>query len=132
MRSSFLRQKRLWGAAACVLALLSIAPATAAHLSRLRVHTFVFVDRSRTIRSPGGRDVARTLATVVWWPASRGPHPLLVFAHGFALTPADYAPLLRAIASAGYVVGGADLSADEHARAWRSERDRSASISRGT
>jgi poly(3-hydroxybutyrate) depolymerase len=51
-----------------------------------------------------GRDVARTLATVVWWPASRGPRPLLVFAHGFALTPADYAPLLRAIASAGYVV----------------------------
>jgi predicted dienelactone hydrolase len=64
----------------------------------------VFVDRSRTIRLPDGRDAARTLATVVWWPASGGPHPLLVFAHGFALTPADYAPLLRAIASAGYVV----------------------------
>jgi acetyl esterase/lipase len=27
-----------------------------------------------------------------------------VFAHGFALTPDDYAPLLRTIASAGYVV----------------------------
>ena len=53
---------------------------------------------------PDGRNVARRLATVVRWPATGGPHPLVVFAHGFALTPADYAPLLQAIASAGYVV----------------------------
>jgi hypothetical protein len=65
---------------------------------------FVFVDRSRTIRLPDARDVARKLVIDVWWPPTTGPHPLILFAHGFALTPADYAPLLRAIASAGYVV----------------------------
>jgi predicted dienelactone hydrolase len=88
---------------ACVVALVSTAAATA-HPQGLRVHTFVFVDSSRMLRLPDGRDVARRLATVVWWPGSGGPHPLLVFAHGFAVTPADYAPLLRTIASAGYVV----------------------------
>jgi dienelactone hydrolase len=70
----------------------------------IRTHTFVFVDGSRTIGLPGGATAARKLATIVRWPASGGPHPLVVFAHGFALTPADYAPLLQTIASAGYVV----------------------------
>jgi dienelactone hydrolase len=56
------------------------------------------------MRLPDGRNVARRLATIVRWPATGGPHPLVVFAHGFVLTPADYAPLLQTIASAGYVV----------------------------
>lgn len=33
-----------------------------------------------------------------------GPHPLVVFAHGFAVTPGVYTRLLRAWARAGYVV----------------------------
>ena len=33
-----------------------------------------------------------------------GPFPLIVFGHGFAVTPAPYAALLRAWARAGYVV----------------------------
>jgi fermentation-respiration switch protein FrsA (DUF1100 family) len=33
-----------------------------------------------------------------------GPFPLIVFGHGFAVTPAPYAALLRAWAAAGYVV----------------------------
>jgi dienelactone hydrolase len=33
-----------------------------------------------------------------------GPFPLIVFAHGFAVTPAPYARLLRSWARAGYVV----------------------------
>jgi len=41
---------------------------------------------------------------VVRYPAEGGPHPLIVFAHGFALTPARYAGLLEAWANAGYVV----------------------------
>ena len=63
-----------------------------------------FVDHTRTIALPGGQRVARAVTTIVRYPASGGPYPLIVFAHGFALTPAIYAPLLRAWAEAGYVV----------------------------
>ena len=70
----------------------------------LRVRTFRFVDASRTIRLPDGRHVSRPLTTVVRYPATRGPHPLIVFAHGFALTPGTYSRLLRAWTRAGYVV----------------------------
>src|SRR6476469_7805203 len=37
-------------------------------------------------------------------PTAGGPHPLIVFAHGFALTPGTYSRLLRAWTRAGYVV----------------------------
>ena len=36
--------------------------------------------------------------------AANGPFPLIVFAHGFAVTPATYARLLQSWAHAGYVV----------------------------
>jgi len=42
--------------------------------------------------------------TVVRYPAPGGAYPLIVFGHGFALTPALYARLLRAWTAAGYVV----------------------------
>jgi dienelactone hydrolase len=70
----------------------------------VRVRTFRFVDASRTIRLPNGRRVPRPLDTVVSYPATAGPHPLIVFAHGFALTPATYSRLLRAWTQASYVV----------------------------
>jgi dienelactone hydrolase len=70
----------------------------------VRVRTFRFVDASRTILLPDGRRVPRPLETVVRYPGTGGPHPLIVFAHGFALTPATYSRLLRAWAHAGYVV----------------------------
>ena len=54
------------------------------------------VDRSRTIRLPDGRRVPRPLETIVRYPASGSGYPLIVFGHGFALTPAVYAHLLRA------------------------------------
>ncbi|MGZ4173535.1 MAG: alpha/beta hydrolase family protein [Solirubrobacteraceae bacterium] len=78
------------------------------------------VDRSRTIRLPGGRRVPRTLVTYVRYPAAGplsatdrrnaplarvgGPFPLLIFGHGFTVTPAPYARLLQSWARAGYVV----------------------------
>lgn len=62
------------------------------------------VDRSRTIRLPNGSRVARPLVTVVRYPVTGGAHPLIVFAHGFALTPATYSRLLNAWAGAGFVV----------------------------
>jgi dienelactone hydrolase len=67
-----------------------------------------------------GRFVPRQLVTLIRYPTtfaesrpdalsipparSAGPFPLIVFAHGFNITPAPYAPLLRAWARAGYVV----------------------------
>ena len=70
----------------------------------VRVRVFDFVDRSRTIVLPDGRRIPRTLETVVRYPSTGAPHPLIEFAHGFALTPARYAALLGTWAAAGYVV----------------------------
>lgn len=78
------------------------------------------VDRSRTVTFPGRASQPRTLVTVVRYPAvgppgamdirnaqparAAGPFPLVIFGHGFAVTPAAYYRLLRAWAQAGYVV----------------------------
>jgi fermentation-respiration switch protein FrsA (DUF1100 family) len=72
------------------------------------VQVFRFVDNTRR----------RTLITIVRYPAvgatgaaplenakpQGGPYPLIVFGHGFAVTPAPYEPLLDAWVRAGYVV----------------------------
>ncbi len=84
------------------------------------IRTLTFVDRSRTVRLPDGKPAPRTLVTVIRYPAlgpasridepgetpdrTRGPFPLVIFGHGFAVTPGPYAPLLQAWARAGYVV----------------------------
>lgn len=78
------------------------------------------VDHSRTVTYPGRRPQPRPLTTVVRYPTagrpsradvpdgrpltSAGPFPLMVFGHGFAVTPATYSRLLHAWAQAGYVV----------------------------
>jgi dienelactone hydrolase len=68
-------------------------------------HVLHLVDRSRSIRLPDGRVVARPLTTYLSFAGSneRG-RPLIVFGHGYAATPGLYAGLLRAWALAGYVV----------------------------
>lgn len=79
-----------------------------------------FVDHSRTVTYPGHRREPRTLVTVIRYPAvgrpgqmdlrdaapdrAAGPFGLIVFGHGFAVTPAIYYRLLRAWAAAGFVV----------------------------
>jgi dienelactone hydrolase len=85
---------------------LAVSPAARASSATptVRMRVFGFVDRSRLIRLPDGRRIPRSLPTIVRYPASAGAHPLIVFAHGFALTPATYGQLLRAWAQAGYVV----------------------------
>jgi dienelactone hydrolase len=78
------------------------------------------VDHSRTIALPDGTTEPRTLVTEVFYPAeggagqravpdappavSNGPFPLIVFGHGFEVTPQLYVRLLRAWARAGFVV----------------------------
>ena len=63
-----------------------------------------FVDHSRLVAYPGQAPQPRKLVTIVRYPRARGPFPLIVFGHGFAVTPAPYAALLEAWARAGYVV----------------------------
>jgi predicted dienelactone hydrolase len=112
---------RWWLLTALVL-VTAVSAATAAPAYRVRV--FTFVDRSRTIRLPSGREAPRTLVTTVRIPTARGPHPLVVFAHGFALTPAPYAALLDAWARAGFVVAAPLFPIEqEHAPGGPSESD---------
>jgi dienelactone hydrolase len=82
--------------------------------------TVRLVDRTRSIRLPNGAVVPRTLETYVRYPAAGppggtdrfdarparagGPFPLIIFGHGFDVTPGLYAGLLQAWARAGYVV----------------------------
>lgn len=84
--------------------------------------SFVFVDPSRPTPAAGGGpgEPSRTLPTVVRYPtdgADNGaevagaparhgghPYPLVVFAHGYDITPGAYAGLLHYWASVGYVV----------------------------
>ena len=82
--------------------------------------TITFVDPTRTVKIPGRGRVPRTLVTVVRYPAvgpatgtdlrnapaarAAGPFGLVVFGHGFAVTPATYFRLLRAWTRAGFVV----------------------------
>jgi predicted dienelactone hydrolase len=79
-----------------------------------------FVDSARTVHYLNGRVEPRTLVTEVRYPAvgragandvrdavavrDAGPYPLVIFGHGFGVTPAVYAALLDAWARAGYIV----------------------------
>jgi dienelactone hydrolase len=83
-------------------------------------HVLRLVDTGRVIRLRNGRTEPRALVTYVRYPAfgapgrtdlpdapparAEGPFPLVVFAHGYAVTPALYAHLLQHWARAGYVV----------------------------
>jgi dienelactone hydrolase len=79
------------------------------------------IDSSRLIRLPGRAPEPRRLVTLIRYPArgavsrsdaadpaarvrAAGAFPLVVFGHGFAVTPAPYSRLLEAWARAGYVV----------------------------
>lgn len=78
------------------------------------------VDDTRQIKLHGGRSEPRPLVTYVRYPAlgartgtdypsapaakAAGPFPLVVFGHGYAVTPGVYGRLLRAWTAAGYVV----------------------------
>lgn len=68
--------------------------------------TIRIVDRSRTVTTASAGRGPRTVLTYIRYPTDRtaGPFPLLVFGHGFAVTPGIYAALLRDWARAGFVV----------------------------
>jgi predicted dienelactone hydrolase len=70
-----------------------------------------FTEPART--GPAGQYLGqRTLVTQIWYPRARGPAgpvPLLLFAPGFLQCPGAYSYLLRAWASAGYVVAAVNF-----------------------
>jgi fermentation-respiration switch protein FrsA (DUF1100 family) len=98
----------------------SDAPAPQPSSFAVGLRVLRLVDTSRTIRLKGGRSVPRTLVTFLRYPAlgapgqtdvpsaapaaAGGPYPLVVFGHGFGVTPQTYARLLQSWARAGYVV----------------------------
>ena len=83
------------------------------------IRVLELVDHSRTVELPSG-PAPRSLPTYVRYPSTAaasqsdvpnapaagadGPFPLVVFGHGFGVTPALYARLLRAWTRAGYIV----------------------------
>src|SRR5262245_33154582 len=83
-----------------------------------------FVDHARGSPARGSTPAqpSRTLVTTIYYPASGAPtsatpapppatgaFPLIVFAHGYAIDAAAYAPLLHDLAVGGYVVAAPDF-----------------------
>jgi dienelactone hydrolase len=89
------------------------APATAAAVGSYRTgeRQVTFSEPARA--HPADRYLGqRTLVTQIWYPRAHGPpgpFPLLVFAPGFRQCPGAYSDLLRAWASAGYVVAAVNF-----------------------
>jgi predicted dienelactone hydrolase len=65
-----------------------------------------WVDPSRATAHNGNYAGApdRTLRTLIWQPATAGPLPLFVMAHGFGGLPEKFEVMARTIAAAGFVV----------------------------
>ncbi len=84
---------------------VTAAPVAGSGPFRVGERTLTFVDHSRRIRLPGGRLVPRALVTDIWYPRhADGMLPLVVFGHGYAVTPEPYSRLLEAWARAGFLV----------------------------
>jgi predicted dienelactone hydrolase len=98
-------------------------PGTATPYFVSEVHrTFVDHSRGTPARDGNGASSSRELATTIYYPSSVapsaenphpsaavGPFPLIVFAHGYAIDAAVYAPLLRELAAGGFVVAAPDF-----------------------
>jgi hypothetical protein len=107
-----------------------------------------FVDQSRFIENyvTGVITRGRTLVTEIYYPTlspgraetdsvganparRHGPYPMIVFSHGYDLTPASYAPLLNAWVKAGFVVvapifpdtNAVVVTADHDSSLWESD-----------
>lgn len=73
---------------------------------------FVFVDTQRATNA--NKDYAgtssRTLKTTIWYPEEdSGPHPLVVYSHGFLSSRTDGTYLAENLATHGYVVAAANF-----------------------
>jgi predicted dienelactone hydrolase len=85
---------------------LALGPQRVAHSD------FDFVDNARPTDANGDFSGAasRRLAATLWYPEGEaGPHPLLVYSHGFMSWRAENAPFAELAASHGYVVVAIDF-----------------------
>jgi dienelactone hydrolase len=78
----------------------SASAAPAPPPGRAPSRTFEVATRTDTFT----RDGTRVLKTTTWYPRTAGRYPLVLFSHGLQGLPADFAPLLRRWAAAGFVV----------------------------
>jgi predicted dienelactone hydrolase len=72
-------------------------------------HTFVDPSRATDANGdfPGAPE--RTLEATLWYPEGKpGPHPLMVYSHGFMSSRGENVPLAQLMASHGYVVASVD------------------------
>ena len=76
------------------------AAAPAIPAGRAPSRTFEVATRTDTYT----RDGTRVLKTTAWYPKTAGKYPLVVFSHGLQGLPADFAPLLKRWAAAGFVI----------------------------
>jgi hypothetical protein len=88
----------------------------------VRIIVLHLVDPSRKM-SISGQSVPRSFDTIVRYPIGlRGRFPLIVFGHGYAVTPGTYSRLLD-VGQGRIHRGGAGLPARECERARRPERE---------
>lgn len=81
-------------------------------------HTVSLVDRSRPTSAPSADidEPERTLETDLYIPEGTGPHPFIVFSHGFNGSPKNFSLLLESWARAGYVVAAPRFPLTSNAR----------------
>jgi predicted dienelactone hydrolase len=99
-------------------------------------HTFVDPTRHSPARDGTPASSSRTIVTTIYYPtttpptaenptppAATGKYPLLVFAHGYEIDAAAYAPLLRDLARGGFVVAAPDFPGTSTAYPGGANRD---------
>ena len=95
-----------------------LAPATAPFAVATFSHTFIDSTRGTPARGGNAEAPSRTIVATIYYPTPAavpnappvvGPFPLLVFAHGYEIDAAAYAPLLQDLAAGGYVVAAPDF-----------------------
>jgi predicted dienelactone hydrolase len=70
-----------------------------------RDYTFVDASRPNDARDGANAEKRRTLVTTVWFPrGDPGPHPLVLYSHGYLATREGGAYLAEFLARRGYVV----------------------------
>ncbi len=85
--------------------------------------TLIYTDPSRSTPARGSEaaHAGRVLRTVIRWPVTRGgvlspgSHPLVVFAHGYAVSTNTYSALLDDLAAAGMIVAAPEFPGESAA-----------------